>query len=122
MKRRINKKIILTLVLILIFLFTGCSQNKEVKREKNIVSYDIVSIERYIHETTNQFGGNKKQKIVYYFLYKDSEGNLQEWKDYEENNYNSIEIGKEDKISFNPNDIYDGNTILYLTEKTLKKL
>ena len=91
--------------------------------EKKLVSREVVTVYPYISRETNQFGAITDEDVVYYVVWKSSTGELRTWDDYNPSSYYfDLQFGEENKIVFNPNDKYDGNTCLYLTEETFKKM
>ena len=91
--------------------------------EKKLVSREVVTVYPYISRETNQFGAITDEDVVYYVVWKSSTGELRIWDDYNPSSYYfDLQFGEENKIVFNPNDKYDGNTCLYLTEETFKKM
>lgn len=91
--------------------------------EKILVSREVVTVYPYVSRETNQFGAITDEDIVYYVVWKSSTGELRVWDNYDPSSYYyDLQFGEEDRIVFNPNDKYDGNTCLYLTEDTFKNM
>ena len=91
--------------------------------EKILVSREVVTVYPYVSRETNQFGAVTDEDIVYYVVWKSSTGELRIWDNYDPSScYYDLKFGEEDRIVFNPNDKYDGNTCLYLTEDTFKNM
>lgn len=91
--------------------------------EKILVSREVVTVYPYVSRETNQFGNITDEDIVYYVVWKSSTGELRIWDRYDPSScYYDLKFGEEDRIVFNPNDKYDGNTCLYLTEDTFKNM
>ena len=96
---------------------------KYVPIEEILVSREVVTVYPYVSRETNQFGDITDEDIVYYIVWKSSTGELRIWDKYDPSScYYDLKFGEEDKIVFNPNDQYDGNTCLYLTEETFKNM
>lgn len=115
--------IIITVTTILtVIIITNKPKVRTIKPQVQLVSMEVVSVFPYTSRNTNQYGGAVNEDILYYFIYKDSNNKLNIWEDYDPNSiYYNLCLGDKDIIVFNPNDIYDGNTTLYLTESTLKE-
>lgn len=91
--------------------------------EKRLVSREVVTVYPYVSRETNQFGAVTDEDIVYYVVWKSSTGELRIWDNYDPSScYYDLKFGEENRIVFNPNDKYDGNTCLYLTEDTFKNM
>ena len=91
--------------------------------EKVLVSREVVTVYPYVSRETNQFGAVTDEDIVYYVVWKSSTGELRIWDNYDPSScYYDLRFGEENKIVFNPNDQYDGNTCLYLTEEIFKNM
>ena len=110
-------------VLILGLIITDIINPPEyVPVEKVLVSREVVTVYPYVSRETNQFGDITDEDIVYYIVWKSSTGELRIWDKYDPSScYYDLKFGEENRIVFNPNDKYDGNTCLYLTESTLKE-
>ena len=128
MKESIKKKLerlwfIPLVVLILGLIITDIINPPEyVPVEKVLVSREVVTVYPYVSRETNQFGDITDEDIVYYIVWKSSTGELRIWDEYDPSSYYyDLKFGEENRIVFNPNDKYDGNTCLYLTEETLKE-
>lgn len=107
-----------------VIIITNKSESKAeiIEPQAQLVSMEIVSVFPYVSRSTNRYGGAVDEDILYYFTYKDFNGKLNIWEDYDPNSiYYNLCLGDKDIIVFNPNNIYDGNTTLYLTESTLKE-
>lgn len=105
-----------------VIIITNKPKAKAIEPQAQLVSMEVVSVFPYISRNTNRYGGAVNEDILYYFTYKDSNNELNIWKDYDPNSiYYDLRLGDKDIIVFNPNNIYDGNTTLYLTESTLKE-
>lgn len=129
MKESIKKKLerlwfIPLVVLILGLIITDIINPQEyVPVEKVLVSREVVTVYPYVSRETNQFGDITDEDIVYYIVWKSSTGELRIWDKYDPSScYYDLKFGEEDRIVFNPNDKYDGNTCLYLTEETFKNM
>ena len=123
MKESIKKKLerlwfIPLVALILGLIITDIINPPEyVPVEKVLVSREVVTVYPYVSRETNQFGDITDEDIVYYIVWKSSTGELRIWDKYDPSScYYDLKFGEEDRIVFNPNDQYDGNTCLYLTE------
>lgn len=91
--------------------------------EKILVSREVVTVYPYVSRETNQFGAITDEDIVYYVVWKSSTGELRIWDNYDPSScYYDLKFGEENRLVFNPNDKYDGNTCLYLTEDTFKNM
>lgn len=91
--------------------------------EEILVSREVVTVYPYVSRETNQFGDITDEDIVYYIVWKSSTGELQIWDEYDPSSYYyDLKFGEENRIVFNPNDKYDGNTCLYLTDETFKNM
>ena len=128
MKESIKKKLerlwfIPLVVLILGLIITDIINPPEyVPVEKVLVSREVATVYPYVSRETNQFGDITDEDIVYYIVWKSSTGELRIWDEYDPSSYYyDLKFGEENRIVFNPNDKYDGNTCLYLTESTLKE-
>lgn len=105
-----------------VIIITNKSKTKAIEPQAQLVSREVVSVYPYISKKTNQFGDITDEDIVYYIVWKSSTGELRIWDEYDPSSYYyDLKFGEENKIVFNPNDEYDGNTCLYLTESTLKE-
>lgn len=129
MKESIKKKLerlwfIPLVVLILGLIITDIINPPEyVPVEKVLVSREVVTVYPYVSRETNQFGDITDEDIVYYIVWRSSTGELRIWDKYDPSScYYDLKFGEEDRIVFNPNDQYDGNTCLYLTEETFKNM
>ena len=129
MKESIKKKLerlwfIPLVVLILGLIITDIINPPEyVPVEKVLVSREVVTVYPYVSRETNQFGDITDEDIVYYIVWKSSTGELRIWDEYDPSSYYyDLKFGEENRIVFNPNDKYDGNTCLYLTEETFKNM
>ena len=91
--------------------------------EKILVSREVITVYPYVSRETNQFGAITDEDIVYYVVWKSSTGELRTWDKYDPSScYYDLKFGEENRLVFNPNDKYDGNTCLYLTEDTFKNM
>ena len=105
-----------------VIILTNEPKAKAIEPKVQLVSMEVVSVFPYISRNTNRYGGAVDEDILYYVTYKDFNGKLNIWEDYDPNIiYYNLCLGDKDIIVFNPNNIYDGNTTLYLTESTLKE-
>lgn len=119
-----SEKVLIGLLVFLAFLLIGVCILKPVSSPPNdpdIAECEVVSVIPYMHTETNQFGGITNEEVRYKVKYIAPDNSLLEW-DYEENYYNKIALGDEDKIVFNENNIYDGNTTLILKKETIMSL
>lgn len=130
MKKSIRKKIEIFLWFIPLIILLGgfiiaeiIDPPEYVPIEKILVSREVVTVYPYVSRETNQFGAVTDEDIVYYVVWKSSTGELRVWDNYDPSSYYyDLQFGEEDRIVFNPNDKYDGNTCLYLTEDTFKNM
>ena len=105
-----------------VIIITNKPKAKAIKSQTQLVSREVVSVYPYVSRETNQFGDITDEDIVYYIVWKNSTGEVQIWDKYDPSScYYDLKFGEENRIVFNPNDEYDGNTCLYLTEETLKE-
>ena len=105
-----------------VIIITNKPKAKAIEPQAQLVSREVVSVYPYISRKTNQFGKVTDEDIVYYIVWKSSTGELRIWDEYDPSSYYyDLKFGEENRIVFNPNDKYDGNTCLYLTESTLKE-
>ena len=105
-----------------VIIITNKPKTKAIEPQTQLVSREVVSVYPYISRKTNQFGKVTDEDIVYYIVWKSSTGELRIWDEYDPSSYYyDLKFGEENKIVFNPNDEYDGNTCLYLTKSTLKE-
>ena len=106
-----------------VIIITNKPKAKAIKSQTQLVSREVVSVYPYVSRETNQFGDITDEDIVYYIVWKSSTGELRIWDKYDPSScYYDLKFGEEDRIVFNPNDQYDGNTCLYLTEETFKNM
>lgn len=130
MKKSIRKKVEIFLWFIPLIILLGgfiiaeiIDPPEYVPIEKILVSREVVTVYPYVSRETNQFGAVTDEDIVYYVVWKSSTGELRIWDNYDPSSYYfDLQFGEENKIVFNPNDKYDGNTCLYLTEDTFKNM
>ena len=105
-----------------VIIITNKPKTKAIEPQVQLVSREVVSVYPYISRKTNQFGKATDEDIVYYIVWKSSTGELRIWDEYDPSScYYDLKFGEENRLVFNPNDEYDGNTCLYLTEETLKE-
>ena len=105
-----------------VIIITNKPKAKAIEPQAQLVSREVVSVYPYVSRETNQFGDITDEDIVYYIIWKNSAGELGIWDKYDPSScYYDLKFGEENRIVFNPNDKYDGNTCLYLTESTLKE-
>ena len=105
-----------------VIIITNKPKAKAIEPQAQLVSREVVSVYPYVSRETNQFGDITDEDIVYYIVWKSSTGELRIWDEYDPSSYiYDLKFGEENRIVFNPNDKYDENTCLYLTESTLKE-
>ena len=106
-----------------VIIITNKPKTKAIEPQVQLVSREVVTVYPYVSRETNQFGDITDEDIVYYIVWKSSTGELRIWDKYDPSScYYDLKFGEEDRIVFNPNDQYDGNTCLYLTEETFKNM
>jgi len=104
---------------VLLISFTSCAQTEDVPYEERIKTYEVVSVYKYVRNTTNNFGGIMRTEICYSFSYLDGDA-LKHIDDFEQGGYgNSVTIGDRDVYIFDPK---TGFGTLQLTKETLKSL
>lgn len=124
-KKKLEKLWFVPLIILILGLIISDIINppEYVPVEKVLVSREVVTVYPYVSRETNQFGDITDEDIVYYVVWKSSTGELRIWDKYDPSSYYyDLKFGEENRIVFNPNDKYDGNTCLYLTEETFKNM
>lgn len=85
-------------------------------------TYEIISVERFIHITTNQYGAVIDQKPAYSIWYKDPskpcDVELIDGIEFPEYGIHKLKLGNSNKVVFN----MDNSITIYLTEETMKGL
>lgn len=115
-----GKKVLIMLINCMLFLF-GCSPNEEFKKEITY-EYEIVSVNQYVQNETNNFGGIIDTDIYYTFTYIDKNGKLEQVDEFEKKLHTDIRIGDSNKYIVKENTNDDYNEILYLTKETLNNI
>ncbi len=115
-----KKKIIIIMISYVLFL-SGCSNNKESKKE-TINEYEIVSVNQYVQNKTNNFGGIIDTDIYYTFIYIDNENRLEQVDKFEKRPHTDIRIGNSNKYVIKENTYEKYSKILYLTKETLNNI
>lgn len=92
------------------------------KKENNILRYEVISVSKYIKNTTNRFGGIVDTEVCYTFQYLDN-GVLKNVTDFthHEHGLSKVIIGDTDMYIIDNNSL-DQYRYLQLSEETLKKL
>lgn len=85
-------------------------------------TYEIISVERFIHITTNQYGAVTDQKPAYSIWYKDpskpGDVELIDGIEFPEYGIHKLKLGDSNKVVFH----MDSSITIYLTEETMKGL
>lgn len=112
----------ITLIILVLFLFSGCDLKEQKPSEPTIYEYKVVSVSRYIKTYTNRFGGIEKQEPVYCFAYIDSDNTLHEIDNFKHAEYGltKVAVGNENRYIIQED--FDTYRTLILTEETLNNI
>jgi len=124
------KKYILGIFFVLLICLTGCNSERITEEERaeyeaaRTHEYKVVSVYQYMKVTRrNYFGTPSKEEIRYCFTYIGDDGQLHEFKDFENTEYGlwKICIGDQNKYVIKE-DVLDTYRYLCLTAETLNNI
>ena len=121
----LNKKkyLIFLLSFIILIIGAGCS-NKNENKQIIIKKYEVVSVNQYIKNETNKFGGIENTNIYYTFTYIDDNNDLVQIDEFSKRyiGKKDIRLGNKNEYVIKENCNDDYVNILYLTKETLNNL
>lgn len=112
----------ITLIILTLFLFSGCDLKEHKTPEPTTSEYEVVSVSRYIKTYTNRFGGVNRQEPVYCFAYIDKDNVLHEIDNFKHTEYGLTKVTIGDENKYIIQDGIDTYRTLILTEKTLSNI